>query len=236
MKPLAIDLCCGKGGWTIGLIDAGWNVIGVDVENMGGYPGQLVIANVLTFALRNGSGVGLVVASPPCQEFSYRSFPFKRCRELAENVPPDESIWRACEKIAAELCCPLIIENVRGAVKYMGKAAARYGPFYLWGDVPALIPSGKHITKGFGRNRETQILGGSFGGNSYHPKREFHWNKKDEFHGNGRRKEFNRGESQKTSSSSQVRKQWSAKIAMIPYELAFYIGKYFINQMETKSK
>ncbi|HLG99849.1 MAG TPA: hypothetical protein VKX49_26300 [Bryobacteraceae bacterium] len=27
MRPLAIDLCCGKGGWTRGLLEAGFRVI-----------------------------------------------------------------------------------------------------------------------------------------------------------------------------------------------------------------
>ena len=27
MKPLALDICCGKGGWAKGLIAEGWRVI-----------------------------------------------------------------------------------------------------------------------------------------------------------------------------------------------------------------
>jgi hypothetical protein len=32
MKPLAIDLFCGLGGWTDGLLAEGWDVIGFDIE------------------------------------------------------------------------------------------------------------------------------------------------------------------------------------------------------------
>lgn len=57
-------------------------------------------------------------------------------------TPPDLSIWRACEEIAKITGVPLVIENVRGAQKFMGRARAHFGKQYLWGDgVPALLPS-----------------------------------------------------------------------------------------------
>lgn len=49
--PLAIDLFCGLGGWTDGLLAEGWEVIGFDVErHVYGehrYPAQLVLQDVL---------------------------------------------------------------------------------------------------------------------------------------------------------------------------------------------
>jgi hypothetical protein len=35
---------------------------------------------------------------------------------------------------------PMVVENVRGAQKWVGRAQYHYGSFYLWGDVPALMP------------------------------------------------------------------------------------------------
>ena len=32
MKPLAIDLFCGLGGWSEGLLAEGWDVVGFDIE------------------------------------------------------------------------------------------------------------------------------------------------------------------------------------------------------------
>lgn len=210
MKPLALDLCCGKGGWTAGLLAAGWDVIGVDIERWDGYPSgaYFLQADVRKIAGpmhdKQGRKISLVVASPPCQEFSYRSFPFKRCRELAANVPPDKSIWQACDRIARECEAPMVLENVRGAQKYMGKAKAHYGSFYLWGDVPALLPIGKpqkgfqHLrSQNFGADKDLLIRQG--------------------FGGSGRN----------LASKSSKRKEWSAQVAMIPPELARWIGDCF---------
>lgn len=35
---------------------------------------------------------------------------------------------------------PLIVENVRGAQRWVGQAKWHFGSYYLWGDVPALMP------------------------------------------------------------------------------------------------
>lgn len=45
VKPLAIDLYCGLGGWSEGFLAEGYDVIGFDNERhdygAGGYPGKL---------------------------------------------------------------------------------------------------------------------------------------------------------------------------------------------------
>ena len=52
MKPLAIDLYCGLGGWAEGFLADGWDVIGFDIERHAygseRYPAQLVLQDVLT--------------------------------------------------------------------------------------------------------------------------------------------------------------------------------------------
>src|ERR1043166_1877692 len=34
----------------------------------------------------------------------------------------------------------MVVENVRGAEKWVGGARWHYGSYYLWGDVPAIMP------------------------------------------------------------------------------------------------
>ncbi len=86
MKPLAIDLFCGLGGWTEGLLAEGWGVIGYDIEahEYGDqkYPGRLVLQDVRSLHGSQFKDADLIVGSSPCQEFSYRAMPWKRAKAL----------------------------------------------------------------------------------------------------------------------------------------------------------
>jgi hypothetical protein len=84
MKPLALDLCCGLGGWTKGLIAAGWDVIGVDIVKFDRYPGRLIVADVNRFYLNIEPKPLLVIGSPPCEQFSRHAMPWTR----KKNPPP----------------------------------------------------------------------------------------------------------------------------------------------------
>jgi site-specific DNA-cytosine methylase len=125
MKPLAIDLFCGLGGWTEGLLAEGYYVVGFDnhqhVYGEHRYPAQLVIQDVLTLHGSQFKDAALIVASPPCQGYSYRAMPWKRAKALP---PPDNSLFEACFRIqreaseAAGRLIPLVVENVKGAQKW----------------------------------------------------------------------------------------------------------------------
>jgi len=146
-KPLAIDLFCGLGGWTEGLLAEGFDVIGFDIERHEygdhRYPGKLVIQDVRTIHGSQFKDAALIVASPPCQAYSYRAMPWKKAKALP---PPDNSLFEACFRIQQEASAaagrhiPMVVENVRGAQKWVGRARWNFGSFYLWGDVPALMP------------------------------------------------------------------------------------------------
>lgn len=146
-RPLAIDLYCGLGGWAEGLLAEGYDVIGFDIERHEygehRYPGLLVIQDVLTLHGSQFKGAALIVASPPCQAYSYQAMPWKKAKALP---PPDNTLFDACFRIPREACeaaghhIPMIVENVRGAQKWVGAATANFGSFYLWGDVPVPQP------------------------------------------------------------------------------------------------
>ncbi len=117
-------------------------MVGFDTErhdySTGGYPGQLVLQDVLTLHGSQFRDATVIVASPPCQAYSYRAMPWSRAKALP---PPDNSLFEACFRIqreaseAAGRYIPLVVENVRGAQKWVGRAKANFGSYYLWGDV-----------------------------------------------------------------------------------------------------
>ena len=252
-QPLAIDLFCGLGGWTEGLLAAGYYVVGFDIERHSYdgecYPGNLVVQDVLTLHGSQFRDASLIVASPPCQEFSYMAMPWSKAKAKAAAIRADKSgtkradltrLFDACFRIQKEACeaagrhIPLVVENVRGAQEWVGYARWRFGSFYLWGDVPALMPitrrglSGGFKTSGMNwSNRElrgqdfTRIAGRQAGLSSRQDnegiKQGGDW--------------FNSSEpyiARLTSSRSPARKAASARIAKIPFNLAYHIGRTYL--------
>src|SRR3990167_531295 len=157
MKPLAIDLYAGLGGWSDGLLAEGWDCIGFDIERhdygAGGYPAQLVIQDVLTLHGRQFRDVDLIVCSPPCQEYSYMAMPWSRAKAIeaeyksgVRDVKQLTALFDACFRIQREASeaaghhIPMIVENVRGAIPWVGRSRWNFGSYHLWGDVPALMP------------------------------------------------------------------------------------------------
>jgi C-5 cytosine-specific DNA methylase len=209
--PLAIDLFCGLGGWPEGLLAEGYDVVGFDIERheygAHRYPAQLVIQDVLTLHGSQFRDAALIVASPPCQAYSYMAMPWSRAKAKAAEIRADTTgqmiidlnrLFDACFRIQAQANLaagrpiPMVIENVRGAQPWVGRARWNFGSFYLWGDVPALMPHAMGIRKGGGSERS--------------------W-----FH-------QNRGNTRSASSHSKERREWTAKVAKIPLPLARHIA------------
>lgn len=261
--PLAIDLFCGLGGWTAPLLDAGYYVVGFDIERheygSHRYPAQLVIQDVLTLHGSQFRGAVLIVASPPCQFFSYTAMPWTRAKELAEKTRADPALleqrlalFKACFRIQREACeaagrhIPLIVENVRGAIPWVGRSAYNFGSFHLWGDVPALMPIAARYRKvpgfrfdGSGRSFQTASVdhhsgikqgGDWFSDSSPGTLRSFTGTKQPGIGGeraNGKGDAWFQDGAARHGSKPPARKAASAMIAKIPAPLAEHIARTF---------
>jgi C-5 cytosine-specific DNA methylase len=233
-KPIVYDLYCGLGGWAEGFLSEGYRVIGFDIEahdyGTGGYPGELVLRDVRSIHGSEFKDAAVIVASPPCQAYSYRAMPWSRAKALP---PPDNTLFDACFRIqreaseAAGRYIPLIVENVRGAQKWVGRARWHFGSYYLWGDVPALMPTRGHV-KVSGLNWKV--------GSATYTKKAFNdtavarlYADRDsqgiKQHGSGRI--YCRTGNGAMPSHSMRRRAASALIAKIPFPLAQHIARVF---------
>jgi hypothetical protein len=275
-EPLAVDLCCGLGGWTDGLLSEGWRVRGYDIEaheyGDDRYPAELVIRNVLDMHGSEIADAELIVASPPCTEYSYMAMPWKRAKQIAralrgEDEFPDpyrgsrtiadlNAIFDACFRIQREASAaagryiPMVVENVKGAQPWVGRAQWSFGSYFLWGDIPALMPIQRYhqrlkVKAGEQWNVNRENFTGTRGWDEGLKNPGFR------FDGSGRSFQTASVEGVKnrdadgyernhpdafgwktprTSSGSKARKAASAKIAKIPLALSSHIARVYLSK------
>lgn len=99
-----LDLFCCAGGAAKGYADAGFEVVGVDINPQPHYPYEFHQSDALTYPL---DGFEVIHASPPCQAYS-------ATRWVGNNLDAPRLIEPARERLAAS-GKPYIIENVVGA-------------------------------------------------------------------------------------------------------------------------
>lgn len=102
---IAVDLFCCGGGASMGLHRAGFEVVGVDVEDQPDYPFTFYKADARVFPL---TGFDFIWASPPCQGFTA----YKRRKD---HVRPRMNLIPAIRNRLKDAGVPYVIENVVGA-------------------------------------------------------------------------------------------------------------------------
>lgn len=114
----------------------------------------------------------------------------------------------------------MVVENVKGAQPWVGSARWHYGSFYLWGDVPALMPfTERRVGSGIKQHGsgaewfDTGIAALPSGSRGAKNGDSFGWSKDTPLRNN--------------NSRSPARKAASAMIAKIPFPLAEYIARTF---------
>lgn len=258
MRPLAIDLFTGLHGWAEGLIASGWDVIGVDIVDMSKLVGEpkpdhfwLIVQNVLTVHGSQFRKADLIVSSSPCTEYSYMAMPWTRAKAKAAAIRADETgdalrklneLYDAQFRIQREASeaagrhIPMVVENVKGAQLWVGRAAASFGSYYLWGDVPALmpIPARRAAVKvpgfrfdGSGRSFQTASVEGMKNDNGGS------WFKigspgQKAVNNNPDGRQWKRDPVASCGSNSPKRRAASAKIARIPLTLSTWIGRAWL--------
>ncbi len=95
----------------MGYSRAGFDVVGVDVEQQPHYPFDFIQADALAFLrgviLENGGGFAAIHASPPCQAYS--------SLKVMHNAKPHPDLIEPTRKLLIETGVPYVIENVVGS-------------------------------------------------------------------------------------------------------------------------
>ena len=153
-RKVVWDLCSGLGGFSEAFAQSDWIVIRIEINKDLEYVPFTRIWDVLDWMdwIDELPHPDLIVASPPCTEFSTADW-----RKDRENLQPDMSIVKACLDII-DYIKPTwwVLENVKGAVRYfiplIGHHKQAIGnkqcpQFYLWGNFPFIHmkPGWKHF-------------------------------------------------------------------------------------------
>lgn len=135
---LVLDLFSGLGGWNKSFKDRGHKVVTVDIKEEF-KPDICIDIMKLRKTDFNGHDFDIILASPPCADFSKSMMPGSWNKN--KTVNPDIRLTEKTIELIGELNPYYwIIENVQGARKYffpiMGKYKKKVGSRYLWGDFP----------------------------------------------------------------------------------------------------
>ena len=113
-KYKLLDCCCKAGGASMGYYNAGFEVVGVDIEPQPNYPFEFIQGDVLEILKDKEfiSQFSIITCSPPCQCYS-------RLKYLSGNVEKWEAehvdLVAPVRELLQQTGKPYVIENVTGA-------------------------------------------------------------------------------------------------------------------------
>lgn len=111
--PWCLDLYCKGGGAAMGYKLAGYNVLGVDIDDQPDYPFLRVKADAIYFAHHFGHLFSLIHASPPCQDHTEATLQWR----LQGYEYPD--LIAETREVLDRVGVPYVIENVPGAARQL---------------------------------------------------------------------------------------------------------------------
>ncbi|MEZ5195082.1 MAG: DNA cytosine methyltransferase [Bacteroidales bacterium] len=104
-----LDTYCKAGGASRGYAEAGFQVVGVDIEPQPNYPFPFIQADAVEFIRKNGKDFDAIHASPPCQKFSCSTGSHRKAgKSYPDLIEPTRKALEATGK-------PFIMENVSQA-------------------------------------------------------------------------------------------------------------------------
>ncbi len=108
MKLKILDLFCCAGGAGLGYSQAGFEVVGVDIDKQPNYPFKFIQADALTLDSKFIASFDAIHASPPCQSYSDLAKRNGNADEWPRLIEPVRDILKRSG-------LPYVIENVDGA-------------------------------------------------------------------------------------------------------------------------
>lgn len=106
-----LDLFCGAGGASAGYMQAGFDVIGVDIKYHKDHPTEHLINDALSMPMDFYRSFDVIHASPPCQPFT-SLMKLAKAQGKKTNKP---DLLEPTRQLLIEIGKPYVIENVVGA-------------------------------------------------------------------------------------------------------------------------
>src|SRR5258707_1321564 len=106
MRPRVLDLFCNAGGSGTGYHQAGFDVVGVDIDPQPEYPFTFVRSDVMAMGAETLRGFDLIHASPPCQHSAAIT---KGTNAHRQHLHPD--LYPGTLRMLEESGVPYVIEN-----------------------------------------------------------------------------------------------------------------------------